>query len=185
MSEIYVDLEFTPNPDSLKYLVNRSILTKGTLFLSSAEEAKEKSELAESLFQLGGIKSVMLGAGFVTVSLQSQDELHELNEKITECIRAHLKEGRPVVKPGAIQESTDQTFSEVEQKIVDFLNAEVRPAVAMDGGDIQFESFQEGVVYLKMQGSCSGCPSSLMTLKEGVESRLKTLVPEVKEVVPV
>lgn len=186
MSEIYVDLEFTPNPDSLKYLVNRSILTRGTLFFPDAASAKSQSGLAESLFEIQDVKAVMLGTGFVTVTLANQDNIHERNDQITECIKEYLKLGKPVVEASALPKEEDlSSRPEVERKIIEFLDKEVRPAVAMDGGDISFESFHDGTVYLKMQGSCAGCPSSLMTLREGVESRLKQVVPEVQEVVPV
>lgn len=181
-----VELEFTPNPDTLKYLVNKSILAKGALELKSKEEAEEKSGLASALFEIPEIKSVMLGTNFVTVTLSDQEQMNELNDKMMGRIRDYLDSGKPVVEAGALQSDQDMSqYSEVELKIIEVLDSEVRPAVAMDGGDITFEKYEDGFVFLKMQGSCSGCPSSLMTLKMGVESRLRDAVPDIKEVVPV
>jgi Fe-S cluster biogenesis protein NfuA len=185
MSEaVLVELEFTPNPDSLKYRVNRNLLARGARNFSSAEEAAG-SKLAFKIFEIGGISNVMIGTNFVSVNFSNQEELPQKNEALQKLIQHFVESGEPVIEIDRSTEGSNQNLTDVERKIVDFLDQEVRPAVAMDGGDISFEKFEDGFVFLKMQGSCSGCPSSLMTLKMGVETRLKEVVPEVKEVIPV
>lgn len=182
MSEISVNLEFTPNPDTLKYMTNITLLPSGAANFTNPQAAKGKSLLAEELFEIPEISAVMIGKNFVTLTVKNQDKLMELNELIVKKISDFLASGRQVSLP---QDKPAQNLSEIEKKICDILDAEIRPSVAMDGGDITFEKFEDGFVYLKMQGSCSGCPSSLMTLKMGVETRLREAIPEVQEVIPV
>ena len=152
----------------------------------SAEAAEGKSPLASKLFALKGIAAVMVGKTFVTVTLSDQDALTELNEQIIETIKTFLATGQKAViiesKPTASETSN---LSEIEKQIVTIIDNEIRPAVAMDGGDITFEKFDDGVVFLHMKGSCAGCPSSTATLKMGIENRLKDSIPEVREVVAV
>lgn len=188
MESVQVNLDFTPNPDSLKYSVNRQILAAGALQLNSADEAEKKSPLAKALFDIGNIKSVMLGTQFVTINIENQDQLQDLNDKVMKVIRSFLESGESLIHSEALQSEQNDNrkdLSEIEQKITEILDKEIRPAVAMDGGDIALEKYEDGFVFVKMQGSCSGCPSSLMTLKMGVESRLKEAIPEIQEVIPV
>jgi len=185
MDEVSVNLEFTPNPDSLKYVVNRSLLAKGAKNFSTAGEAQKFSGLAANLFELKGVTQVLIGTNFVSINFSDQDDLQSLNELCTQKIKDYLLSGRPILEPSSQSETAKPALSEIESKICDVLDKEVRPAVAMDGGDIVFEKYEDGYVYIKMQGSCSGCPSSLMTLKMGVESRLKEAIPEIVEVIPV
>jgi Fe-S cluster biogenesis protein NfuA len=166
--------------------VNRQLLAKGAHNFSSAATAKEFSGLATDLFSVGDVKAVMLGTNFVVVSIKDPNSLMNVHEQVEPVIRDYLSSGKPVIEAAALANSQAPTpQTEIEKKIVEILDREVRPAVAMDGGDITFEKFEDGYVYVKMQGSCSGCPSSLMTLKMGVETRLKEAVPEVLEVIPV
>jgi Fe-S cluster biogenesis protein NfuA len=183
-NEIIVRLEFTPNPDTLKYAVNRTFLAHGAANFISPESAQGKSPLAESLFADSRISAVMIGTNFITVTVRDQSTLMELNDKITKAIKEFLSTGAKAVTelPGKVNSAQ---LGEIEKKIIEILDRDIRPAVAMDGGDITFEKFEDGFVFLKMQGSCSGCPSSLMTLKMGVETRLKEAIPEVLEVIPV
>jgi Fe-S cluster biogenesis protein NfuA len=181
--EIRVQLEFTPNPDTLKYATSLTLSAHGTVNVANLEEAREKSPLAEVLFQFTEVSNVMVGRDFVTVTVGNQERLMELNDLMIKSIQDFLASGKQVVFPQ--KKEITRPLSEIEQKICEILDKEVRPAVAMDGGDITFEKFEDGFVFLKMQGSCSGCPSSLMTLKMGVESRLKDAIPEVQEVIPV
>jgi len=182
MSEITINLEFTPNPETLKYLTNVTLIPSGAANFTHSESAKGKSLLAEDLFQIPEVSAVMIGKNFVTLTVKNQDKLMELNEVVMKKMKDFLVSGKQVVVP--VEQST-QNLSEIEKKICEILDAEIRPSVALDGGDITFEKFEDGFVYLKMQGSCSGCPSSLMTLKMGVETRLKDAIPEVLEVIPV
>lgn len=184
-NSVAVQLEFTPNPDTLKYVVNRSLLPSGSRDFTDIEQTRGQSPLAEKLFEIPKVSGVMLGTNFVTVTVADQNELETLNEQCTQFIQEYLESDQPVITGSAPQNENQKELTEVEQKIVEVLNHEIRPAVAMDGGDITFEKYDAGAVFLKMQGSCSGCPSSLMTLKMGVENRLKEVVPEIEEVIPV
>ena len=185
--EIDVNLEFTPNPNNLKYVTNVRLLLAGAENYTSAEQAHERSPLATELFKIVGINGVMVGSNFVTVALVDQDSITELNDKIIDTLKSFVKTGKPAVNPNAITApSTQRTdLSEIESRIVAILDAEIRPAVAMDGGDITFEKYQDGIVFLQMKGACSGCPSSTATLKMGIENRLRDAIPEIIEVVAV
>jgi Fe-S cluster biogenesis protein NfuA len=182
-NSVDVTLQFTPNPDTLKYETNITLVASGALNFPSRASAKDRSGLAEALFAENDIAAVMLGKTFVTISLAKQDRLMEINDWCIQIIRDYLESGKPVAihsTPAPLK-----PLSEIEQKIVEILDRDIRPAVAMDGGDISFEKYEDGFVYLRMQGACSGCPSSMMTLKMGVETRLKDAIPEIKEIIPV
>jgi Fe-S cluster biogenesis protein NfuA len=180
---IEISLEFTPNPNTLKYELNRPLLLTGPEFFRSREEALPYSPLAVRLFDLGGIVAVMIGSAFVTVTLAELDSLREMNRRIMTSIKDHLEAGQPICQPRDAAEKGGN--DPISQQIRQILDEEIRPAVARDGGDITFEGFDEGTVYLFMKGACAGCPSSTATLKLGIETRLKALIPEVKEVVPI
>ncbi len=186
MSELDVSLEFTPNPNTLKYVVNQPLLEKGAANYTSLESASN-SPLAQKLLSVEGIVGVMIGRNFITVSKNDAGDWEKIYQTGLQTITNHLKDGLKVVE-GEISGSTDKHESatgEIETKIKKILDDEIRPAVAMDGGDITFDKYQDGVVYLFLQGSCSGCPSSTMTLKMGIETRLKEAIPEIKEVVAI
>ncbi len=188
ISDITVDLEFTPNPNTLKYVTSQTFLESGAANFKSPDEAVNKSGLAEALFALSDISAVMVGKNFVTVTLANQDTLTELNEKIIDTIKAYLGTGKAVVDMDAFKKMLNekvQASGDEEAMIIKILDEEIRPAVAMDGGDITFEKFEDGIVFLHMQGSCAGCPSSTATLKMGIENRLKEAIPSVLEVVAV
>lgn len=185
--DISVELEFTPNPNTLKYVTNVSLLLSGAVNFKTIEETVDRSALAEKVFRLGGISAVMVGKNFITVTLSDQDSLTELNDRIIDAMRSFLASGEAAVRLDAIpsQESSLEGRTEIEQKIIKILDEDIRPAVAMDGGDITFEKYQDGIVFLHMKGSCAGCPSSTATLKMGIENRLRSAIPEVQEVVSV
>ena len=184
-SDVYVSLEFTPNPNTLKYSVNRSLLEKGAANFITQEDAESRSPLAAKLFAVPGICGVMIGKDFVTVTKSDDGDWDVVHKSSSSVIESHLQQNLPVVNESGLQEAHKGGSSEIEQKIRDILDQEIRPAVAMDGGDITFEKFEDGIVYLFLQGSCSGCPSSTATLKVGIETRLKKAIPEVMEVVSV
>jgi Fe-S cluster biogenesis protein NfuA len=180
-----VSLEFTPNPNTLKYVVNRTLLERGAANFTDAGTAK-KSPLAVRLFGVAGVSGVMIGKNFITVTKGDAGDWESLNKGVTEILHDHLGKDMPVVDAAAVTSGpTGQGTGDIENKIRAILDAEIRPAVAMDGGDITFEKFEDGVVYLYLQGSCSGCPSSTATLKMGIENRLKEQIPEIREVVSV
>jgi Fe-S cluster biogenesis protein NfuA len=175
-----ISLELTPNPNTLKYALNRRILLSGTRNFPTAEAAKADSPLAERLFAIEGIGGVMLGPTFVTVSLTRTDHLRDLNRQVMAALRTHLESGAEICRAtDALQPQDEDATS---RRIREIIDGEIRPAVAMDGGDITFEGFRDGVVYVYLMGACSGCPSASMTLKHGIEHRLKQAVPEVKSV---
>jgi len=190
MGNIQVSLEFTPNPHTLKFVVNNRLIDKGAVSFSSSEQAIDKSPLAEALFKIPGVAGVMLGSNFVTITKAVQGDWDVIAEKVPETIQNHLEAGLLVLKKGFEQDSHQSSTTsnpedlEIEKKIKELLDNEIRPAVAMDGGDITFGKYENGVVYLSLQGSCSSCPSSTATLKMGVETRLKEVIPQIKEVVP-
>lgn len=184
---VTITLEFTPNPNTLKFVVNHQFLERGAANFPKREEAK-KSPLAEKLFGIEGIDGVMIGTNFVTITKSDKGDWDVVADSVPKTIETHLSGHLPVFADGFNPSETPKatgTGSEVENKIREILDTEIRPAVAMDGGDIAFQKFENGIVYLQLQGACSACPSSIATLKMGVETRLKEMVPEVKEVVQV
>jgi len=185
--KISVRLEFTPNPNTLKFVVDQAFLDRGAANFATADTAGE-SPLARRLFDIPGVQGVMIGTGFVTITKSPSGDWDVLAERVPAALEAHVASGEPALSPeylARLQAPPAEGVSDVERKIRDVLDSEIRPAVAMDGGDITFDRYENGVVYLHLQGACSSCPSSVMTLKMGVESRLKDAVPEIKEVVQV
>jgi Fe-S cluster biogenesis protein NfuA len=180
---MFIQTEQTPNPATLKFLPGRDVMGTGTADFSSVDEAK-RSPLAEHLFGIDGVAGVFLGSDFVTVTKQSDKDWHLLKPAILGAIMEHYTSGRPIIvgPAGSAAAAEGEEDSEIVAQIKDLIETRVRPAVAQDGGDIVFQSFEDGIVYLHMQGSCSGCPSSTATLKAGIENMLKHYVPEVVEV---
>src|SRR5215472_9828484 len=181
---MFIQTEPTPNPATLKFLPGRAVMESGTANFTEAAAAKN-SPLAESLFALEGVTGVYLGADFITVSKAEGLDWLRLKPVVLAAIMDHFTSGRPVVSGAVLAESGGEEDDEVVSQIKELLETRVRPAVAQDGGDIIFHSFEDGVVYLHMQGSCSGCPSSTATLKAGIENMLRHYIPEVQEVRPV
>ena len=184
-AHIEIRLEFTPNPNALKYVVDDHVLMQRGAASFTSKAAAESSPLAKRLMEIPGIASCMIGSNFVSITKTDSGDWEVLDTRTREALKAHIASGDPAVNPLTLEKSAAVVGerTEVEQRIVELLDREIRPAVAMDGGDIVFERFENGVVYLYMQGSCSGCPSSAATLKMGIETRLKSAVPEVQEVV--
>jgi Fe-S cluster biogenesis protein NfuA len=188
---VYVSLEFTPNPNTLKYSVNRQLLkTRTTANFGKKEDADSVSPLASKLFAIPGIRGVMIGKDFVTVTKTEEGDWDIVHKSTSQALEDHLGTDQVVVnEEGMAQEAnlkaSSGAFAAIETKIKEILDQEIRPAVAMDGGDITFDRFEDGIVYVHMQGSCAGCPSSTATLKDGIESRLRDAIPEVMEVVQI
>jgi Fe-S cluster biogenesis protein NfuA len=180
---MFIQTEETPNPASLKFLPGRPVLTEGTANFASPEDAA-RSPLAERLFQVEGVTQVFFGSDFVTVSKGDGRDWYLMKPSILGIIMEHFTAGRPLWRDSAVPaaQAAVGEDDEIVVQIKELLETRVRPAVAQDGGDIQFQGFTDGVVYLHMQGSCSGCPSSTMTLKAGIENMLRHYIPEVVEV---
>ena len=178
---MFIQTEPTPNPATLKFLPGAPVMQAGTVDFRDPAEAG-RSPLARRLFEIDGVTGVFLGADFITVT-KSDAEWHHLKPAILGAIMEHFTTGAPVIEDEAGAESAthggayDAEDQEIVDQIVELIDTRVRPAVAMDGGDIIFHGFDKGVVYLHMQGSCSGCPSSTMTLKAGIDNMLRHYVP--------
>jgi Fe-S cluster biogenesis protein NfuA len=181
---MFIQTEQTPNPATLKFLPGRTVMPSGTADFPDRGSAA-RSPLAERLFAMPQVSGVFFGADFITVTKGGDGDWYQLKPAILAVIMEHFTAGRPVLDQSA--ESTanpaaDEEDDEVVTQIKELLETRVRPAVAQDGGDIIFHDFEDGVVYLHMQGSCSGCPSSTATLKAGIENMLRHYIPEVVEV---
>lgn len=182
---VNIQLEWTPNPSTLKYVVDRQLLPAGAVNFTDRAKAEEISPLAKRLFDIKGVVGVMVGTNFVTVTKGDEGEWDELNDGVMQAIDGHLGAGEPIMIADWRPVAPGGNSGSVEDRIREILDSEIRPAVAQDGGDVLLDRFEGGIAYLAMHGSCSGCPSSTMTLKMGIESRLRELVPEVQEVVSV
>jgi Fe-S cluster biogenesis protein NfuA len=186
---MFIQTEETPNPATLKFLPGRVVMDRGTADFDAADKAA-RSPLAESLFRIDGVARIFLGSDFITVTKTDEKDWPVLKPQILGLIMEHFSSNRPVIlsDDSAPPQSTDGAADEDDEivaQIKELLETRVRPAVAQDGGDIIFHAFEDGIVYLHMQGSCSGCPSSTATLKMGIENMLRHYVPEVVEVRPV
>src|ERR1700730_9405427 len=183
---MFIQTEQTPNPATLKFLPGRQVMSSGTANFTSADAARRRSPLAERLFALPQVTGVFLGADFVTVTKSGDGDWHQLKRAILAEIMEHFTSGHPVLlataADSAVAEAGSEDEDEVVSQIKELLETRVRPAVAQDGGDIIFHDYEDGVVYLHMQGACSGCPSSTATLKAGIENMLRHYIPEVIEV---
>jgi Fe-S cluster biogenesis protein NfuA len=179
---MFIQTEQTPNPATLKFLPGREVMTQGTADFKDPAAAT-RSPLAERLFQVQGVAGVFLGSDFVTVTKADEKDWMVLKPAILGIIMEHFAGNRPVIlADAAADDDAAAEDDELSAQIRELIDTRVRPAVAQDGGDIIFRGFEDGVVYLHMQGACSGCPSSTATLKMGIENMLRHYVPEVVEV---
>jgi Fe-S cluster biogenesis protein NfuA len=185
-----IQTETTPNPATLKFLPGQSVMDGGTRDFATPEEA-EASPLAEAIFSTGEVDGVFFGRDFVSVTAAPGVEWRQLKPQVLEVLLDHFVSGAPLFRPGSAAEiavapeteiGDDPADAEIVAQIRELIETRVRPAVAQDGGDIVYRGFRGGTVFLALQGACSGCPSSTMTLKNGIESLLKHYVPEVETV---
>jgi NFU1 iron-sulfur cluster scaffold homolog, mitochondrial len=192
-SPVMLYTEQTPNPEALKYVTNR-MLYKGVADFTEDELASEWSPMAHSLLQLPYVKSVYFNQNYVTITKEFNYDWAEVMLKLKEFVKDYIEKDGVIVKEGfadhvkAIEAASEATRftgedGEIARKIKDLIDMYVKPAVEGDGGNIEFKAYDKGKVYVQMQGSCSGCPSSSVTLKSGIEGMLKRMVPEVTEVV--
>lgn len=170
-----LSLEFTPNPNSLKFVTDRSFADGVYNF-----KTKPENEYIQNLFAVEGVTGVLVGKTFVTVSRTEESDIENVYNGVHSILERWLSGNHILSIP-----QTERGLSGLEKKIADFIEKDVRPAVEQDGGNIVFERFEDGVVYLSLEGACQSCPSSVATLKVGIERQLKKLVPEVSEVVSV
>lgn len=175
---MFIQTEATPNPLTLKFIPGVTVLPSGTRFMTSPEDAK-LSPLAEALFAIDQVKAVFLGLDFITVTRSDSISWEALKPMVLTAIMDHFVTGKPVLIETKADTQTYENDSEIVQQIRELIDTRVRPAVAQDGGDIIFRGFEDGIVQLELHGSCSGCPSSTVTLKNGIETMLKHYIPEV------
>jgi len=184
---MFIQTEPTPNPATLKFLPGRPVLEAGTLDMPTREAAAQ-SPLAEKLFDLPNVGGVFYGADFISVT-KTDGDWQQIKPAVLGAIMEHYMSGAPLLAAEAQAAASDEFFDAADEETVtlikDLIETRVRPAVASDGGDITFKGYKEGIVYLHMQGACSGCPSSTATLKHGIQNLLRHFVPEVTEVRPV
>lgn len=178
---MFIQTETTPNPNTLKFLPGRAVMSRGTADFANAAEA-ERSPLASKLFEIEGVTRVFYGSDFITVGKADAVDWMVLKPQVLATIMDHFTADAGVLAEEQDDGEGEEADSEVVAQIKELLDTRVRPAVANDGGDIIFRRFQDGVVYLHMQGSCRGCPSSTATLKHGIENMLRYYVPEVQSV---
>lgn len=193
-SPVMLYTEQTPNPESLKFVTNK-ILYKGTADFREKALAEQWSPLGQNLFEFPYVKGVYICNNFVTVTKEFNFSWEDIMLKLKEFIKAYVSDGKEIVSAGfeeAMREKEEEAGvsyqytgqeAELVKKIKELIDTYVKPAVEMDGGNIEFKSFDKGIVTVILQGSCSGCPSSTVTLKSGIEGMLKRMVPEVTEVV--
>jgi Fe-S cluster biogenesis protein NfuA len=186
---ISIYTEMTPNPETMKFVANKLLYPGKSIDFPDVETAKP-SPLAVELFGFPFIKSVFIASNFVTLTKNPETDWNDVTATIRQFLKEYLEEGKPIINEDEVAaikvESTNSIHaddSDVVKRIKELLDNYVRPAVEMDGGAIQFKSYDEGTVNLMLQGSCSGCPSSMITLKAGIEGMMKRMIPEVQEVV--
>ena len=179
---MFVQTEVTPNPNSLKFLPGKKVSNSGPYEITNKEDMK--NELVRNILSINGVEGIFLGQDFISVNKNENIKWDEIKHIVISLINDFYADGKEFVIDENKKEE-DLDLSEIESKIVKILEEKVRPAVARDGGDIKFKEFKDGIVKVQLQGSCSGCPSSTMTLKQGVQNLLCHYLPEVKEVVAI
>ena len=179
---MFVQTETTPNPNSLKFLPGKTVSNGGSFEINNKDDVK--NELIRNLMSINGVEGIFLSKDFISINKYDDISWDEIKHIVISLINDFYSNGKEFVIDKSPFES-DQNLGEIEKKIVQILDQKIRPAVAKDGGDIKFKEFKDGIVMVQLQGSCSGCPSSTMTLKQGVQNLLCHYLPEVKEVVAV
>ena len=184
---MFIQTEATPNPETLKFIPGCTVLESGTAQYEEGDPV-QSSPLAERLFQVDGIKRVFFGSDFITLTKDESQDWTVLKPGLLAIMMEHFTNGQPVVidnGAGAAQSVNNGEDSELVTQIKELLDTRIRPAVAQDGGDIEFGDFNKGTLYLHMRGACAGCPSSTATLKAGIENMMRYYIPEVQDVQPI
>ena len=177
---MFVQTEITPNPNSLKFIPGKLVSKKGSFEITKRDETN--NELIKNLLSVNGVEGIFLGKEFISINKYDHVSWDEVKHIIISFINDFYSSGKDCVIENDLREDT-KNLKDIEKKIVKLLDEKIRPAIAKDGGDIKFKKFEEGVVKVQLQGSCSGCPSSTMTLKQGVQNILRHYIPDVKEVI--
>ena len=180
---MFIQTETTPNPNSLKFLPGKSVSNNGSFEVIKKEETD--SELVRNLLAINGVVGVFLGADFISINKKEDINWEDIKHITISLINDFYSTGKEFVIENGLTSEKKEEYTEIEKQIISILETKIRPAVAKDGGDIKFREFKDGIVKVELQGSCSGCPSSTMTLKQGVQNLLCHYVPDVKEVIAV
>ena len=176
---MFVQTEVTPNPNSLKFLPGKSVSNKGSFEITQKDQTN--NELVKNLLSVKGVEGIFLGKDFISINKYDDTSWDEIKHIVISLINDFYSSGKECVVENSLTEN-NENLKDIEKKIVKILDEKIRPAVAKDGGDIKFKEFKDGTVKVQLQGSCSGCPSSTMTLKQGVQNLLCHYLPEVKKV---
>ena len=176
---MFVQTEITPNPNSLKFLPGKSVSNKGSFEITQKDQTN--NELVKKLLSVNGVEGIFLGKDFISINKYDDTSWDEIKHIVISLINDFYSSGKECVVENSLIEN-NENLKDIEKKIVKILDEKIRPAVAKDGGDIKFKEFKDGIVKVQLQGSCSGCPSSTMTLKQGVQNLLCHYLPEVKKV---
>ena len=176
---MFVQTEITPNPNSLKFLPGKNVSNKGSFEITQKDQTN--NELVKNLLSINGVEGIFLGKDFISINKYDDTSWDEIKHIVISLINDFYSSGKECVVENTLIEN-NENLKDIEKKIVKILDEKIRPAVAKDGGDIKFKEFKDGIVKVQLQGSCSGCPSSTMTLKQGVQNLLCHYLPEVKKV---
>ena len=176
---MFVQTEITPNPNSLKFLPGKIVSNNGSFEVT--KEDNINNELVKNLLSINGVQGIFLGKDFISINKRNETPWEEIKHIVVSLINDFYSSGKEFVIDKNLNED-DRNLEDIEKRIIQLLDQKIRPAVAKDGGDIKFKEFNDGIVKVQLQGSCSGCPSSTMTLKQGVQNLLCHYIPEVKGV---
>ena len=176
---MFVQTEITPNPNSLKFLPGKNVSNKGSFEITQKDQTY--NELVKNLLSVNGVEGIFLGKDFISINKYDDTSWDEIKHIVISLINDFYSTGKECVVENNLNEN-NENLKDIEKKIIKILDEKIRPAVAKDGGDIKFKEFKDGIVKVQLQGSCSGCPSSTMTLKQGVQNLLCHYLPEVKKV---
>ena len=180
---MFIQTEVTPNPNSLKFLPGKTVSNRGSFEVTKKEETD--NELVRNLLSVNGVTGVFLGSDFLSINKSENIDWEDIKHIVISLINDFYSTGKEFVIANELTREQKSDLNEIEKKIINLLETKIRPAVAKDGGDIKFKEFKDGIVKVELQGSCSGCPSSTMTLKQGVQNLLCHYLPEVKEVIAI
>ena len=180
---MFVQIQKTPNPNSLKFIPGKLVSNNGSFEINNKDEVN--NDLIRNILSINGVTGIFLGKDFLSVNKKENTNWEDLKHIVISLINEYYSDGKESIIDKKLDSKKQADFNEIEKQIIKILDTKIKPAVARDGGDIKFKEFKNGVVTVQLQGSCSGCPSSTMTLKQGVQNLLCHYIPEVKEVIAV
>ena len=180
---MFVQTEITPNPNSLKFIPGKPVSKSGPIEITNKDEIN--NDLIRNVLSINGVTGIFLGEDFLSVNKKENTNWEDVKHIVISLINEFYSDGKEFILDKKLDNEKQADFDEIEKQIIKILDTKIKPAVARDGGDIQFKEFKNGVVTVQLQGSCSGCPSSIVTLKQGVQNLLCHYIPEVKEVIAV